>query len=462
MSKNKEQSNIIKYPKQIHFPLGFIIIGVMCIYMVYHLFTYITANNVTVYEVSQGSISSNLEYNALALRSEQIVYADNSGSLLYLAENLSKVSVKSQVYALDQSGTVLSTLDSSSDSGISLDSDSINKLQEYITSFSTEYDSEDYNKVYSFKTELESRVEQAYNLSAINSMGALSDTSNSSLNIYNAPSPGLVVYSIDGYESMTSDDFTADALDTSKYSAQNLKVQESVNAGDPVYKLVTSDKWQLICEIDENLFQDLAEETYLQVEFLEDENTTWAAISEVEKDGKYYLIMDLDDSMDRYGDSRFVHIKLLQNNVSGLKIPNSSIVEKEFFTVPKEYFYEGGNNSSDVGLMLLGEDNTTSFITPTSYYETDDCYYIDDELVEKGDKILKADSSKTYTIGTDTDSLQGVYNVNKGYAVFKRIEILYQNADYSIIKTGTSYGISMYDHIVLQGNQVTENTIINQ
>ena len=58
-------------------------------------------------------------------------------------------------------------------------------------------------------------------------------------------------------------------------------------------------------------------------------------------------------------------------------------------------------------------------------------------------------------------TLQGVYNVNKGYAVFKQIEILYQNNDYSIIKTGTSYGISMYDHIVLQGNEVEENTIIN-
>ena len=76
-------------------------------------------------------------------------------------------------------------------------------------------------------------------------------------------------------------------------------------------------------------------------------------------------------------------------------------------------------------------------------------------------RFLKPNSNEYYVVGADMGTLQGVYNVNKGYAVFKQIEILYQNNDYSIIKTGTSYGISMYDHIVLQGDEVEENTIIN-
>jgi hypothetical protein len=95
--KKKNDNKIIKYPKQYHFSIGFIVIGVMFIYMMYHLFTYVTADNITVYEVSQGSISSNLEYNALAIRQEQIVTADNSGDILYLAENFGKVGSKSQV-----------------------------------------------------------------------------------------------------------------------------------------------------------------------------------------------------------------------------------------------------------------------------------------------------------------------------------------------------------------------------
>ena len=117
MSKNSKKSSqkatktIIRYPKQYHFSIGMIVIGVMCVYMVYHLFTYLTSNNVTIYEVSQGSISSNLEYNALAIRQEQIVYADNTGDILYLSENFGKVGAKSQVYALDTSGEILSSIE---------------------------------------------------------------------------------------------------------------------------------------------------------------------------------------------------------------------------------------------------------------------------------------------------------------------------------------------------------------
>ena len=47
-----------------------------------------------------------------------------------------------------------------------------------------------------------------------------------------------------------------------------------------------------------------------------------------------------------------------------------------------------------------------------------------------------------------TQSVQGVYNINRGYTVFRRIEILSSNDEYYTIKKGTDYGLSVYDHIV--------------
>jgi hypothetical protein len=99
-------------------------------------------------------------------------------------------------------------------------------------------------------------------------------------------------------------------------------------------------------------------------------------------------------------------------------------------------------------------------LNTTIYFENDDCYYIDSEYFTKGDEVIHPDSGETYTIGTDTAELSGVYNVNKGYAVFKQIEIIYQNEDYTIVKTGTDYGISLYDRIVLQGDKVKENDVL--
>ena len=460
--KKKNDNKIIKYPKQYHFSIGFIVIGVMFIYMMYHLFTYVTADNITVYEVSQGSISSNLEYNALAIRQEQIVYADNSGDILYLAENFGKVGSKSQVYALDTTGEILSSLeDSGDDSEIVLDEEDYSKIQSTVSNYLIDYDGINFTKTYSFKNDLESQVEQLYTVSAMESMGDSLDSAiaSGSFNIYNSATPGLVVYSIDGMEDLTTDTFTADSFDTSEYSTENLKAQESVVVGQPVYKLITSDHWNLVLEVDKDLYDSLQGESYLKIRFLEDDTETWTNLEFQEKAGKYYLVLTLDDSMDRFADSRYVHVKIINNNISGLKIPNSSIVEKEFYTIPKDYMMQG-NNTDDAGFLLQsGSENM--YITPTIYYESDEYYYIDDEIVTRGDKLIKPNSNEQYVVGSTTDKLEGVYNVNKGYAVFKQIEILYQNDDYSIIKTGTNYGISMYDHIVLQGDEVEENSIIN-
>ena len=60
----------------------------------------------------------------------------------------------------------------------------------------------------------------------------------------------------------------------------------------------------------------------------------------------------------------------------------------------------------------------------------------------------------------ETASLQGVYNINRGYAVFRKVEILFQNQEYTIVNTGTNYGISLYDHIALDSSAIKENEII--
>ena len=76
--------------------------------------------------------------------------------------------------------------------------------------------------------------------------------------------------------------------------------------------------------------------------------------------------------------------------------------------------------------------------------------------------VIQSDSSSTYTIGDDVGSLTGVYNINKGYAVFKQISILSQNDNYSIVDPKTDYGIALYDHIALDGSKVKENQLVIQ
>ena len=59
-----------------------------------------------------------------------------------------------------------------------------------------------------------------------------------------------------------------------------------------------------------------------------------------------------------------------------------------------------------------------------------------------------------------TAKLSGVYNINKGYAVFRQINILCEGEEYYIIEDGNDYGLSNFDHIALDNKNVHENDIV--
>ena len=107
---------------------------------------------------------------------------------------------------------------------------------------------------------------------------------------------------------------------------------------------------------------------------------------------------------------------------------------------------------------------SVQFVPADIYYSTDEYYYIDKSDtsdLKAGDYIVKPGSSERFQLG-QTASLQGVYNINKGYAVFRQIEVLTSNDEYYTIEKGTKYGLSVYDHIVLNADTVQEGALIYQ
>ena len=175
--------------------------------------------------------------------------------------------------------------------------------------------------------------------------------------------------------------------------------------------------------------------------------------------------------MARYAQDRFVNVELVTNITSGLKIPNSAITKKEFYQIPGIYRTTGGDsNSYGVLREVLKSDGTmtTEFVSVTLYRdpqeETADgelpsYYYVDMSELEAGDVLVAADSQSRFTV-RDTGSLKGVYRLNLGYAVFRPIEILDQNEEYAIVSKNTSYGLSLYDHIVRNADSVNEEEIL--
>jgi len=111
---------------------------------------------------------------------------------------------------------------------------------------------------------------------------------------------------------------------------------------------------------------------------------------------------------------------------------------------------------------VRNSDGTASseFVSTTLYEHKDGKYYIDSTDFQSGDVIVTRNSDGERYIVRNTDTLEGVYCTNKGYAVFRKIIILDKNEEYCIVQAGTRYGISQFDYIVLNSDEVKEEQII--
>ncbi len=457
-----EKNKVVKFHRQIHINIAGIICFIIFIYILFHIFTYVTSENISIYEVKQGTIVTQNHYQALALRKEKLYTLDQEGYIYYLAGNKTKVSKRSPIYVVDSKGDVVEAMKNNESNFDNLSKDDVSGLESMIKTYINDYEGVNFYKVDTFKDNLSDALAQMYNQEALDAQTEKIEEAakKGTFFSYNANRPGLVVYNVDGYENVTTKNFTSELFDSSKLNVLNLRSRDKCMAGEVSYKLITSEKWNLVIPISQDTAEVLKDISVIEIQFSDDNARTWCNAKIRDQAGAKYLILSLDDSMERYADSRFIPVDLLLDERAGLKIPNSSIVTKTFFAVPKEYFFRGNDKKSE-GLLKQDLANGNTFLNTTIYYETDDAYFIDGENFSDQDVIIHPDSSSTYRIGSDTAELQGVYNVNKGYTVFKQIEIIYQNEDYTIVKTGTDYGISLYDRIVLQGDKVKENDILN-
>ena len=212
----------------------------------------------------------------------------------------------------------------------------------------------------------------------------------------------LKKYMICCYEDLTLEQISAEQFDQKNYEKKQLISNELIAAGDPVYKLSTNEDWSIVIMTDQEKATELLEAEYVKVKFLKNQEISWGKVeSYTNPEGDTLVKLTFTNSMITFCTDRFIDIELILEDEVGLKIPNSSIVEKEFFIVPKEYVTQGGNSNS-FGVMketyLEDGTATTEFIETTIYNETETEYYLDDMVLRIGDYIIKPESTEKYAI----------------------------------------------------------------
>ena len=455
---------ITKYRQPWNLNIGMLIFAAILVYVVICVLMYFRTDHIVGYSVKEGSLTSNSIYKGIALRTEEIITGTDAGYVNYFAREGERVAAGDLVYTVDETGRLADYINTSENGENMLSDSDLTELKTEITAFVNRFDRTQFADTYSFKHSVEGT---ALKLSNYNILANVDDLNNAAgsmfINYRNAPKSGIVTYSIDGYEDLHLEDMTADLFDQKNYEKTYLVNNELIANGDPVYKLSTNEDWSIVIQVDEAMAEELLEKEYVEVRFLKNQYTSWGeAASYTNEDGDVFVSLTFTNSMITFCTDRFIDVELLLGDEKGLKIPNSAIVQKEFFIVPKEYVTKGGNGGNDgVLLETIDEEGNlaTQFVPTTIYDATDTEYYLDDSVLQPGDYIVKPESTEKYAV-SKTGSLTGVYNINKGYADFKQVNVLYQNDEYSIVRSNTVYGLNVYDFIVLDASTVNDNQFI--
>ena len=306
-----------------------------------------------------------------------------------------------------------------------------------------------------WKNEITASLQDTFSATRTEQLATVIAASGLEVSSYTAPRDGIIAFAVDGLESLTKETFSAGNFDRTAYESKVLEDQMKISSGDPVCRLITSEDWSVIVQLDRETAEQFQDEIAdangnsgktenqteenqtmsMKVRIDKDSETMWADFSILTRDGDYYGCLDFDNSMIRYAEERYLNIELILEDESGLKIPRSSVVEEKFYIIPEDYITSGGNSSSD-GVMVRQDDGSVAFQAVNVYDSSEKgevC--ISREDVSEGDILIKPESNDTYTVGK-SKSLQGVYNINKGYAVFKKVDILCENDEYYIVREG--------------------------
>lgn len=480
MTNGSNQSKKISEYRQnskISLNIGLFIFCFVCLYLIVSVFAYVTTKQITAYEVREGSIVKDNSYTGLIVREETVMYADTAGYVSYFQNESSKIKAGSSVCVLSKDKIKADEIDTGS---TSLSDEARKNVYRKTQNFNQNYSALKFSSVYSLKDEITAALQAVSNETRTVQIDAIIAQSGGGASVYTSVRDGVMVLSVDGYESITEESLTSEMFDRGNNQTSYLEDQMKIKAGDPLYKLITSEKWYVYFLLNEETVRDLAGISYVKTRIDTDSETIWADFDIIRQDDNIYGRLTYDNSMIRYAEDRFLNIELILTDESGLKIPKSALTEKEVYAVPYNYLFSNKDENS-MGVMVKKENGSKEFIPSSQYYictnELDNtkrfAYLSMDDFKGMGElsAVMPQQESGVQEGETESDmymplknkkTLQGVYNINKGYAVFIPVEVICENDDYYIVKNITTTMLYNYDHIAQDSSTVKENEFIFQ
>lgn len=439
--------------------IGFVVFAIIFIYLTITVIASFMKETISVCRVEEGQIVNSASFTGVCVRDEEVVTSTGNGYINFYVGEGEKVANAGNIYLLSSEAPESSSENLQDTAGTS--TGNYSEIRDQISVFSKNYSNSQFSQIYSLRYNLQSLSTEMLSAEKIKQFE--SNTSNGK--VIQTTQSGIVSYSYDGYENLTPESVNKNVLTDSTYEKHQIDPYTYIENGQPAYKIVRSNKWNIVIPLTDGQASALADVTSVNLTFRKDNIRTVSDFYIHQGSDGSYGVLTLNDYVVRYVSERYVDVEIVFEEASGLKIPTSALVQKDFYQIPIEYLVTD-NRSYESGFYCERTNENgevvADFRTTGIYYQDENYFYVSMDEFTLGDYIGKVNSDSSdnrFRIGA-TGQLNGVYNVNKGYAQFEIVEILHQNSDYCIVKENLSYSVALYDNIALNGSSASENEIV--
>ncbi|MBR4768417.1 MAG: hypothetical protein IK088_05520 [Lachnospiraceae bacterium] len=470
MEENRE-TKIIRHPR--HLPITFVMVVflLIAVYFFVQFLILIRSHSISAYNVGTPS-SDSLEatHEGILVRSETVYRSPAEGYVnFYLLSG--EWSAKEQlISSIDPNGDIQEKLRTLYYGHSTLSYASRLSVQNAIRRGVETYDPMDFSSVKRAKGEIEAAVMNALlkeggaelksKLSDLNYTSVVTEESGFFLNWY------------DGYENAVPSELSSEDFNKSGYHPTYVGSGEKVTEGQILYKLVSENKFQLCFLMTDQEVTTLALKKQLSVRMSDGLEITGNFLMDRTSDGKTMGVITFAKYGANYTNSRYQSFRIIDRSVSGFKIPESAIVEKSFFVVPKEYLATGGSTGNETGLMI-SENGRFRFVPCNVHVRVgtnddrnfvigEDVAYVYSEKLRSGQTIVKPGDEGTPSVIGRMASVEGCFQINNGYCIFKPVVRIRNSLDTSfvIVSANVRNGLKNFDRIVLDASGLKEQEIV--
>ncbi len=462
----ERNTEIVKKPYK--YPVTFVtvVFVLLFIYLAVQILLFFKRTSLRVYNVGTAAADNVTgSFSGLVLRDERVTLSDRDGTVTYLTVSGDYSAAGSPILSIDRDGSLYALLREAYDDPSVYSSSSMGAIRRAVRAASDSYDRADFGSARALHGDIRGAVMECL----MRDGGELPE----GLEPVLQEETGFCLHWRDGFEGAKLQDLTEEDLLPENTERETLHSGDPVKNGGFLYKTAVGNAFSIAFLLEEEQILNFQSRKSLSVRMEDGREIT----------GDFGIVRLKDRSaagvisFRRYGanylDERFVSFRILDDSVRGYKIPESSITAKSFYVVPSEYVTEGGNRN-EKGL-LLEDGASVRFISCTVYTlpeemtagsRKDVCYVYSDELKAGmtivGEKETDGHFEKSTMALGIMASVEGVYQINRGYCVFKPVARLRNSLEtaYVVVQAGLEGSLVPYDRIVLDTENVKENDII--